>query len=365
LHHDTFFTAPDLTGGPEFVMPISSVTLSRDTWNDDSGNLLTRVTGPDNHARDCETLLPILDAGILRDEIAPCYMLWQGLDGGALLANDWLLTGFTPAVGISRYEYDVFLQTGTAYKSTNGVTDADVQILFAVSPSDTPMLGHWAWSWVEAMYELDLTNGISANNYAPDNTMTRAEMAKFLSAVLSEYSSIPAAGVGVGGVFTDVLAGFWAGGAIEQLESLGITSGIGGGLYAPDAMVTRAEMAKFIQLTFRAAAMFNLFPDYCAGDFDCDAVADPGEWDPSQNVLAPGIWFVDVPADHWANLWVEEMRNDGLTNGCRTEMSGVSFIHYYCPADPVTRGQMAKFILTAVMDDLTTQWNWPVLAPER
>jgi len=367
VHHDTFFTAPDLTGGPEFVMPISSVTLARDTWNDDSGNLLTRVTGPDNTELDCITGAAIIDADLLRDEIAPCYMLWQGLDGEALLANDWLLTGFTPAVGISRYEYDVFLQTGTAYKSTNGVTDADVQILFAVSPSDTPMLGHWAWSWVEAMYELGLTSGINANNYAPDQVMTRAQMAVFLSNVLSEYSSIPAAGAGVGGVFTDVPAAFWAGGAIEQLESLGITSGIGGGLYAPNAVVTRAEMSKFIQLTFRAAAMFNLFPDYCAGDFNCSGLVwTPfGEWDVNQNVLAPGLEFVDVPADHWANLWIEEMAFDGLTDGCRTEMSGLAFIHYYCPDDSVTRGQMAKFILTAVMWDVTTQWNWPVLAPER
>jgi hypothetical protein len=89
-------------------------------------------------------------------------------------------------------------------------------------------------------------------------------------------------------------------------------------------------------------------------------------WDPNQNVLAPGLTFVDVPADHWANLWIEEMWWDNLTDGCRTEMAGpFVWINYFCPADPVTRGQMAKFILTAAEHNFVTQWVWPVLAPER
>ncbi len=93
----------------------------------------------------------------------------RGLGGVLLnLAQDWELTPFAAIPPIGRYAFDSVLPTGGS-----GVLAAGARVL-AVSPTDTRMRGHWAWSWVMA-YEMDYTNGIDANNYGPDMEMSREE----------------------------------------------------------------------------------------------------------------------------------------------------------------------------------------------
>jgi len=47
--------------------------------------------------------------------------------------------------------------------------------------------------------------------------------------------------------------------------------------------------------------------------------------------------FTDVPANGFAAAWIEDLAARGITGGC----GGSS----YCPNDPVTRKQMAAFLL--------------------
>lgn len=42
---------------------------------------------------------------------------------------------------------------------------------------------------------------------------------------------------------------------------------------------------------------------------------------------------------HWAEDWIEALKNDGITAGCGDGN--------YCPEDPVSRAQMAVFLLKA------------------
>jgi hypothetical protein len=53
---------------------------------------------------------------------------------------------------------------------------------------------------------------------------------------------------------------------------------------------------------------------------------------------AVGI-FTDVPASYWAAAWIEELYRQGVTGGCSTSPLR------YCPTSPVTRDQMAVFLL--------------------
>jgi len=53
--------------------------------------------------------------------------------------------------------------------------------------------------------------------------------------------------------------------------------------------------------------------------------------------LHVGDSFLDVPRSHQFYRFVENLFHNGLTNGCSP--------NNYCPADPVTRGQMAIFLL--------------------
>ena len=100
---------------------------------------------------------------------------------------------------------------------------------------------------------------------------------------------------------------------IEQLYAEEITGGCGGGNYCPGNSVTRAQMAVFLlkaehgRATRRRPAR-ALFPDV-----EC------------------------TPTPAFAADWIEQLFNEGITGGC----GGGN----YCPGNPVSRGQMAAFLV--------------------
>jgi hypothetical protein len=57
---------------------------------------------------------------------------------------------------------------------------------------------------------------------------------------------------------------------------------------------------------------------------------------------ATGMVFIDVPIDYWAAKWIEKLYADGISSGC-SNPPGLM----YCPETPVTRAQMAVFLLRA------------------
>ena len=52
---------------------------------------------------------------------------------------------------------------------------------------------------------------------------------------------------------------------------------------------------------------------------------------------ATGLVFLDVPASAFAAAWIEQLSMEGITGGC----GGGNF----CPSSPVTRAQMAIFLI--------------------
>jgi hypothetical protein len=57
----------------------------------------------------------------------------------------------------------------------------------------------------------------------------------------------------------------------------------------------------------------------------------------SPPVLVGGTGFGDVDPSHWAAAWIKQLVVEGITTGCG---SGT-----YCPKAPVTRAQMAVFLV--------------------
>jgi len=172
----------------------------------------------------------------------------------------------------------------------------------------------WYFSWVERLYAAGITSGCSTNPllYCPDDSVTRAQMAKFLEKGIhgSAYTS-PA---GTGNVFVDVSASYWADNWIENLYADGITSGcVASPLsYCPDQTVTRDQMAKFLLKAEHGAS-------YTPPD------------------VGGSTGFNDVSTSYWAAAWIKQLAAEGITSGC----GGGN----YCPGDPVTRAQMAKFLV--------------------
>jgi hypothetical protein len=98
---------------------------------------------------------------------------------------------------------------------------------------------------------------------------------------------------------------------IETLFHAGVTSGCGGTSYCPDGSTTREQMAVFL---LRAREGEGFTPPLCT--------------------TAP---FPDVPCSSPFAPWVQELVARGITAGCGGGL--------YCPTDPVTREQMAVFLL--------------------
>ena len=105
----------------------------------------------------------------------------------------------------------------------------------------------FAASFIEQLAADGITSGCGNNNYCPNATVTRDQMAVFLLRAKYGSSYLPPAATGV---FGDVDLSYWAVSWIEQLAAEGITSGCGGGNYCPGAPITRDQMAVFLVRTF-------------------------------------------------------------------------------------------------------------------
>jgi|GEM_PF-2434263 len=174
-------------------------------------------------------------------------------------------------------------------------------------------LNYWAWSYIERLYDAGITSGCSVNplQYCPDGTVTRAQMAVFLERGIhgSAYNP-PAVGGSTG--FSDVPTSYWAAAWIKQLAAEGITAGCGTGIYCPEGVVTRAQMAVFL-LRSKHGSAYN--PPAVGGS----------------------TGFSDVSTSYWAAAWIKQLVTEGITAGCGNGN--------YCPEVPATRAQMAVFLV--------------------
>jgi len=137
--------------------------------------------------------------------------------------------------------------------------------------------------------------------------VTRAQMAVFLERGIHGSSYAPPAATGI---FSDVPTSSPFAPWIEQLFHDGVTSGCGGTKYCPGASVTRAQMSVFLTKSRHPVAC--TYP-------------------------ATGAVFSDVPTSYWAGGFVEQLWREGVTGGCGAGL--------FCPENPVTREQMAAFLV--------------------
>jgi hypothetical protein len=112
--------------------------------------------------------------------------------------------------------------------------------------------------------------------------------------------------------FPDVSTGYWAWAYVERLYNAGLTGGYPDGTYRPANTVTRAEMAIFLMKGMNGPAY-------------------------TPPTVSPT--FSDT-SGHWAANWIEALKAAGLTGGYPDGT--------YRPNSPVTRAEMAIFLLKAM-----------------
>jgi hypothetical protein len=155
------------------------------------------------------------------------------------------------------------------------------------------------------------TNGVTAgcggNNYCPDGSVTREQMAAFIMRALGEFNPPQPPFQR----FLDVPPSnpFYA--FIDRMAVLGITLGCGGGNYCPTLPVTHEQMAAFIMRAL-------------------------GEFNPPQ---PPFQRFLDVPPTNPFYNFIDRMGALGVWPGPTCPGGN------YCPSSPVTRSEMAYILV--------------------
>jgi sugar lactone lactonase YvrE len=106
--------------------------------------------------------------------------------------------------------------------------------------------GHWAFKYIQKLYEEGITTGYDDGTYKPLREVNRAQMAIFIIRALYgedfSYGTTP--------YFPDVPSGHWAFKYVQKLYEEGITTGYDDGTYKPLTTVNRAQMAAFLARAF-------------------------------------------------------------------------------------------------------------------
>lgn len=172
------------------------------------------------------------------------------------------------------------------------------------------------FDFANVMYTAGITSGCSTSplDYCPDASATRAEMAVFPIVAIEgsnnfSYTTTP--------YFTDVPASSPYFKFVQKLKDLGITDGCSATQFCPNDAVTRGEMAVFI-IQSRYGSVPYTYPS------------------------TP--YFTDVPATNAFFPFVQKMAQAGITAGCAPSL--------YCPDETLTRGQMAVFVVTGLLNEL-------------
>ena len=193
------------------------------------------------------------------------------------------------------------LYSGVYIRAVLSLRSTTFDIILNPRFEDVPV-GHSFSGEVLGLHSLSITEGCTATEFCPEQPVTRAEMAAFLVRALN--ISVESSGTSP---FTDI-DGHYLEDEISALYRSGITSGCTATRFCPERAVTRAEMAAFLILGFEVAS----------------SSASP---------------FTDIDG-HYLEDEISALYRSGITSGCTATR--------FCPEQPVTRAEMAAFLIRAL-----------------
>ncbi len=162
----------------------------------------------------------------------------SGMTASATAAEGYAVSGWV----LSPADAATVTQNGAMFYFSEVTADCTLTVSFAETdcPSThftdvNPSL--WYHDGIDFTVRQKLFNGVSANTFEPDTVMSRA----MLVTVLYRMSDSPA--ILPGTDYSDVSIGKWYSNAVTWANVCDIVNGIGGGKFAPDAPVTREQVA--------------------------------------------------------------------------------------------------------------------------
>jgi hypothetical protein len=177
----------------------------------------------------------------------------------------------------------------------------------------------WAFEDIEAAYAAHIVTGYDDGTYRPESSVTRDQMAVFISRALAGGDTSVPAFTGTPS-FSDVDASNWALKYVQYAMSKGVVKGYSDGTYKPTDQVDRGQMSVFI----------------------ARAIATPADGADLVNYTPPATaTFPDVATTFWAYKYVEYIAQPSIdvTMGYP---DGDYHPEYVC-----TRDQMAVYVTRA------------------
>ena len=183
----------------------------------------------------------------------------------AKTADLYSLSGSLDFAQLTPGSYELFIEA-----VDSGYNYMQLRRSFKVGAADVDASGRHA-AFAEAIQwciDQGISKGTAAARFMPDAQCSRAEVVTFLW----RAAGCPAAKSSAS--FSDVKSGSYYAAAVGWALSEGITAGVGGGRFAPDEKVTRAQFVTFLWrwLDRPAAGGFNPFNDVPSSHFACSAI---------------------------------------------------------------------------------------------
>ncbi|QPC47531.1 S-layer homology domain-containing protein [Mangrovibacillus cuniculi] len=189
-----------------------------------------------------------------------------------------------------------------------------------VSANSADIEGHYFETQLRELIVKDIMTGYEDGTYRPNNNVTRAEFASFIIRVLDLYSvkSAEFPGVSIAEVkesrYNDVTSDKWYYSSVEKASSLGIVNGYDGGVFKPNNVITREEMAAMVINTLNTRGVLSR---------------------PSETI------FTD---DHLIGKWALDSVKRLVYLGVMSGKSGNKFV----PKAPTTRGETAAVLSRSI-----------------
>lgn len=177
------------------------------------------------------------------------------------------------------------------------------------------MIGHWAQSAAEQLYDMGVISGTDYRVFEPEQYTTRAQFVKMLAGTVGAVSGIETSETG----FSDVPADAWYAPYVAWAAEAGIALGYGDeeNRFGPQDPVTREQVAALLT---RYLGLSGITPSFIREMTDFE---DAGR------------------ISEWAEEYVVFAVRSGLFQGTRIEDADGAVRYYFNPADRAVRAQTA------------------------
>ncbi len=201
-------------------------------------------------------------------------------------------------------------------KSDETTKDTTTENKAETATTSTPLkdiVGHWAQTYIEDLYEKKIVSGADVSHYNPDKPITRAEFTKI---VVNMYSIPMKDAESLTSSFKDVKESEWYAAYVQAAYDKGIVSGYTNQTFNPNKPITRAEAMKII---LSASGV---------------TLSEPTE----------DSKFTDVKKKDWFAKYVEYAAANGIVTGYEDGTFGYN--------KPITRGEVAKIADLLLKDNI-------------